>query len=101
MVAAGYGLQIFASSAVGSGLHLSMRAITADESWRAAFDSPTSFCDSSFYEPVYEPEAYGPATLHVGGESAVVRRTKDPGKSFCGSVIGSAHPLLTRFHDPG
>ena len=89
------------NSAVGSGLHLSMRAISADDSWQAAFESPISFYDSSIYEPVYEPGACVPARKHVGGESAVVRRTKDPGKSFCGSVIGSAHPLLTRFHDPG
>ena len=108
VAAAGYGLQFFASSAVGSGLHLSeraisadVRAISADGSWQAAFDSPTSFCDSSFYEPVYEPEACVPARMHVDCGSAVVRRIKDPGKSLCDSVIESAHPSLARFHDPG
>ena len=89
------------NKAVGSGLHLSMRAISADDSWQAAFESPISFYDSSIYEPVYEPGAYVPARLHAGGGSAAVRRMKDPGKPFCDSVIGSAHPLQTRFHDPG
>ena len=89
------------NSAVGSGLHLSMRAISADDSWQAAFESPISFYDSSIYEPVYEPGACVPARLHAGGGSAAVRRMKDPGKPFCDSVIGSPHPLQARFHDPG